>query len=196
MEPRQSKLRVVELAQPSRALPLPESPPESLPAAGAPPLESAFRQYASYVAAIALRVLGRDDEVDDVVQDVFLSAVKGADQLRQREAFKAWLATVTVRVTRRRLRMRRLRSFCGLYHPTDYENVAASGASPEDRAFLARVYRILDTLPVEQRIAWALRHVNGDALDAIAQACGCSLATVKRRIAAAQAAVESAVSDV
>jgi RNA polymerase sigma-70 factor (ECF subfamily) len=152
-----------------------------------------FRTYAPYVAAIALRLLGREDDVDDVVQDVFVTAVRGVHRVREAGALRGWLATITVRVARRRLRFRRLRSFIGIERPVDYEGMIAPGATPEDRAFLARVYRALDTLPVEQRVAWALRHIHGDALDAVAAACGCSLATVKRRIAAAHAAIDRMV---
>jgi RNA polymerase sigma-70 factor (ECF subfamily) len=161
----------------------------------APDVAQLFRSYAPYVAAIALRLLGRSDEVDDVVQDVFVSALRGVHRVREPGAVRGWLATVTVRVARRRLRMRRLRAFVGLERAVDYERLIAPGASPEDRAFLARVYRALDTLPVDQRTAWALRYVHGDALDAVATACGCSLATAKRRIAAAQAAIERTVTE-
>src|SRR5690242_5658768 len=74
----------------------------------------AFRRYGAYVAAIALRLLGRDDEVDDVVQEVFLAAVKGLVALRDEGALRAWLASVTVRVVRRKLKLRRVRAFFGL----------------------------------------------------------------------------------
>jgi hypothetical protein len=40
-------------------------------------LDTLFRRYASYVAAIAHRLLGRDDDVDDTVQEVFLAAIRG-----------------------------------------------------------------------------------------------------------------------
>src|SRR3954447_14241879 len=75
---------------------------------------SIFRRYSPYVAAIALRLLGRDDDVDDVVQDVFLASLRGLTALRDPAAIRGWLATVTVRTTRRRLRMRRLRAMVGL----------------------------------------------------------------------------------
>jgi hypothetical protein len=35
-----------------------------------------FQQYAPYVAAVALRLLGRDDELEDLVQDVFVVALR------------------------------------------------------------------------------------------------------------------------
>ena len=58
-----------------------EPPDEALPQ---PPLalDAAFRVYAPYVAAIAFKLLGRDHEVDDVVQDVFLAGHRGLASLR------------------------------------------------------------------------------------------------------------------
>jgi RNA polymerase sigma-70 factor (ECF subfamily) len=54
---------------------------------------------------------------------------------------------------------------------------------------------VLDELPAAERLAWTLRHVEGERLEQVARQCGCSLATAKRRIAAAQDAIEQAVSD-
>ncbi len=159
-------------------------------------LDSAYRRYARYVAAVALRLIGRDDEVDDVVQEVFLTALRKLGGLRDPEAIRGWLATVTVRVAGRRLRRRRMWAFFGV-SPSEgaYEEVAATGATPEDRALLARVYAVLDGLPVGERIAWTLRHVEGERLEQVAALCGCSLATAKRRIAAAHATMERMLAD-
>ena len=52
---------------------------------------------------------------------------------------------------------------------------------------------IIDQLPTNDRMAWMLRHVEGYALQEAADACGCSLATVKRRVAAAQKRIDRAV---
>jgi RNA polymerase sigma-70 factor, ECF subfamily len=157
--------------------------------------EAIFRQHARYVAAIALRVLGRNDEVDDVVQDVFLAAMKDLAGLRSAGAVKGWLATVTVRHAARRLRRRRLRRLLHLDRDCGYEDVAAPGASPEQRALLGRVYALLDGLPVADRLAWTLRHLEGEQIDAVAALCGCSPATAKRRIAAAHEAIERMLAD-
>src|SRR5688572_10267306 len=119
-------------------------------------LEEAYRRHASYVARIALRVLGRPDDVDDVVQDVFLVAERGLATLREPEAVRGWLATVTVRRARATLRRRRMKAFLGFDEAPDYAKVAAETASPADRLLLARVYETLDRLPVAQRLAWSL----------------------------------------
>lgn len=173
--------------------PAPQGPAESAPA-GAMDLEGLFRTYARYVASVALRVLGRDDEVDDVVQEVFLSAMRGLPGLRNADAVRGWLATIAVRHASRRLRRRRLRAFFGLDRDARYESVAP-GASPEERALLSRIYAILDELPVAERVAWTLRHVEGEPLDVVARLCSCSLATAKRRIGAAHQAIERVLAD-
>src|SRR5690349_8645681 len=49
--------------------------PESVATTGRVDLDELYRRYAPYVAVIATRILGRDDELDDLVQDVFLGAL-------------------------------------------------------------------------------------------------------------------------
>ncbi len=168
-------------------------------AAAMPSLEEAFRTWSPYVASIGLRLLGRPDEVDDLIQDVFIEAHKGYDTIRDPSAVKGWLARVTVRLAGRRLRRRRRWSFVktglGFAPEYDYSMLPADGASPEEGALLAAVYRALDRLPADHRVAWTLRHVQGERLDQVALLCGCSLATAKRRIAAAHAAIREAVDD-
>jgi len=159
-------------------------------------LETLFRRYAPYVAAVAHRLLGRDDDVDDTVQEVFLAAVRGVAQVRDPAAVKGWLARVTVRAARQRLRKRSLMRLVGLDEPAVYDRVVDSGASAEERALLSRVYRVLEGIPANQRIAWALRHIEGEPLENVASLSGCSLATAKRRITAAARVIEEAFADV
>ena len=164
----------------------PSTPPDGV--------EGYFRAYSGYVAAIALRLIGRREDVDDVVQEVFLAAIAGVGKLREPAAVKSWLATVTTRVVARKLRMRRFRSFLGLDDASRYAELAV-GASQEQATLVNRVYRVLDELPVSQRLAWTLRNVEGEQLDSVALICGCSLATAKRRIVAAQETIMKAVGD-
>jgi RNA polymerase sigma-70 factor (ECF subfamily) len=162
--------------------------------ASVPGLDELFTRYAPYVAKIGLRLLGRDHEVDDLVQDVFLAAHRGLRQIREREAIKGWLATVTVRLARRRLRARRIRTFLHLDGEPEYTaDVADEAASPEQRTMLAAVYGALDRLPVDHRLAWSLRYIEGEQLENVAVLCNCSLATAKRRIKAAHAAIQEVV---
>ena len=145
-------------------------------------IERLFREHAAYLARIGLRLLGRHDEVDDLIQDVFLDALRGVRRLREPGAARGWLAVLTVRKASAQLRRRRLWLRLGLGRAEDYEEVADHRASPRERAILASLYRALDRLPVDERVAWSLRHLEGERLEAIAELCYCSISTVKRRI--------------
>ena len=156
-------------------------------------LDAVFRRFAPYVAKVGARLLGRADEVDDLVQDVFLDAIRGLRSLREAGAVRAWLATVTVRHARRRLRRRALWSVLGLDRGVDAELLVDEGASPETRAEVMAVYRALDGVAADARIAWILSVVEGHALEEVAALGGYSRATAHRRIQTAQAAVEAAL---
>lgn len=158
-------------------------------------LAAAFRAYSPYVAQIGRRLLGPSDEVEDFVQDVFIQARRGISGVRTAGALKGWLSTIAVRLARRKLRRRRFRQMFWFEREVDYAEVAGSTSSPEDAALLARIYRILDGLPPDQRIAWSLRVLHGERIDDVAELCECSPTTVKRRVAAAQAAIREVVGD-
>jgi RNA polymerase sigma-70 factor (ECF subfamily) len=155
-------------------------------------LPELFRRYAPYIATIGFRLLGRDDELDDLVQDVFIEAHRRLHQLRDASAAKGWLARIAVRGASRRLRRRRLRAFFSLDAVSGHEALVDLAATPEERAHIASTYRLLERLPVAQRVTWILRHIEGETLDGIAELCRCSKATVQRRIRAAQKTLEEA----
>ena len=158
-------------------------------------LDEVYRRYCRYVAAVILRLDGRSAEVDDLVQDVFVEAAAGIERLRESGAVKGWLATIAVRTVRRRLRLRRIKFFLGLDRDIDRATVIDPAASPVDRLLLRAVYRVLDEIPIEERLAFALHTMEGETMEAVARLCGCSLATAKRRVSRAQRRIEERMSD-
>ena len=174
----------------------PESPLTSVARHGPDSIniDAVFRRYARYVAAIGLSLLGDDEETDDLIQEVFLEAVRGIAHLREPEAIRGWLATIAVRLARQKLRRRRLFRYVPWTSKRSYENIIGNSSDAEQGLFLAQIYAALDDLPVEQRIAWTLRHLEGERLDAVARLCRCSLATAKRRIASAHEHLQKVVS--
>jgi RNA polymerase sigma-70 factor (ECF subfamily) len=149
--------------------------------------DAVFRRYSPYVASIGLRLLGREDELDDLIQDVFWEAHRGLSRVRDAQAIKGWLARICVRRAVRRLRRARLRTWLS-FDALDHEPVGISpGASPETHAEVAQLYRELERLPALVRAAWVLRHLEGQNLDDIAAACDCSKSTVQRRLRDAEA---------
>jgi RNA polymerase sigma-70 factor, ECF subfamily len=154
--------------------------------------EVLYRKYVDAVWGLALRLVGNRSEAEDIVQDTFMEAFRDVGQLRDRAAVRAWLLRVTVHQTHRRFRRRRLLRALGLDREApveQLERLAAPSVPPEVAIELGLLQRVLAELPAEQRIAWSLRVVEGYALEEVAELCACSLATAKRRIAAAQARV-------
>jgi RNA polymerase sigma-70 factor (ECF subfamily) len=165
------------------------------PALDTTDLDAVFRRFAPYVARVAMRVLGPHGEVDDLVQDVFLDAHRGLRSLREVDAVKGWLATVTVRKARRRLRRQRVLALIGLDAPIDPDLSIDPSRSPEERALITSAYRVLDEISSDARIAWVLRCLEGEPLERVAEVLGISRATAHRRVREAQEALEGAFGD-
>src|SRR5205814_6501512 len=120
---------------------------EASGAEAAAPLTSqqAYALHAGYVAGLAGRILGRNDEVPDVVQDVFLIAHRRLSDVRQAGALRTWLGRITVREASRRLRWRRLRYFL---QPAPLEvDLPVDETAAELRPLVALLYVALDRLP-------------------------------------------------
>jgi RNA polymerase sigma-70 factor (ECF subfamily) len=162
---------------------------------GTASLDDIYRRYCRYVAAVILRLDGRCDDIDDLIQDVFVEAARGIRRLRDPAAIKGWLATIAVRTVRRRLRVRRAWRFFGLSRDLDSGRLIDPAASPVDRLLLRAVYGVLDDMPVEDRLAFGLHHIEGEKMEDVARLCGCSLASAKRRVARAQRLIEARLSD-
>jgi RNA polymerase sigma-70 factor, ECF subfamily len=150
--------------------------------------EALFRRYASMVNGLAYRLVGRDADLDDLVQDSFTEAWRSLGRLDAPQAFGAWLGSIVVRTAHKMLRRRRLLTRLGFRRrdPVEFENLISPGAPPDARAELLAVYRLVEKLPSTTRVALLLRRVEGLPLDEIARLLGVSLATVKRRLAEAE----------
>jgi RNA polymerase sigma-70 factor (ECF subfamily) len=154
--------------------------------------EALYRRHAPFALNLAARIAGSTNDVEDVVHDAFLRAFDRLPSLREPKAFRTWLGSIVVHAMRSRLRRTRLLRVLGLggADPVDIEHIASDEASPRVRAELAQLYALLKTLSADDRIAWTLRFVEGHDLRAAADLCGCSLATIKRRIRRAQRYIE------
>ena len=150
--------------------------------------EALFRRYSRMVNGLAYRILGRDADVDDLVQDSFLEALRGLDRLDNPQAFASWLGSIVVRTAGKRLRRRSLLNRLGLRRsaPIDTDTVISHDASPHVHAELSRIYSCLDDMHHEARLAIVLHRVEGMSLPEAAEKMGISLSTIKRRITSAE----------
>jgi RNA polymerase sigma-70 factor (ECF subfamily) len=156
-------------------------------------LEALYRKHVSFAIHLATRIEGSSRDVEDVVHDAFIKAFGRLSDLADPAAFRSWLGSIVVFAVRSRLRRLRLMNMLGLGRgadPVDLDSLASPDTSPHTRAQLAQIYALLMTRPLDDRIAWTLRHVEGHELEVVARLCTCSLATVKRRISRVQVFLE------
>jgi RNA polymerase sigma-70 factor (ECF subfamily) len=138
-----------------------------------------YKRYARYVAGIAYRMLGSEDEVDDIVQQVFFETAQLAERV---EHVRSWLYRLATRQVSRRLkrRWRRRRLSAAL------EWLVPRASNPSQARGLEELYEALDAMSPDLRVPWSLHHVEGQTVAETAEACGLSPATVKRRLARAE----------
>jgi len=150
--------------------------------------EALFRRHARSASDLGYRLLGRDDELEDVVQESFLAVFEQLSRLADPRAFKTWLAVIVTRAAIKILRRRRFLSRLGFVQAEriQIEDILANDAPPDVRAELERVYRAISSLPTIERVVLVSRRIEQLQLEEIAQRTGLSLATVKRRLARAE----------
>ncbi len=148
-----------------------------------------FQRYVKFVERIITHVMGFDAELADILQDVFASALASIHSLHDPSALQAWLgrmATLKVRkVLRGRTRRAWLRRFVDSAEEERCEPAFVE-VDLEDRLAVQAVYTALGNLPADERIAFALRFIDGMELTEVAASCQVSLATIKRRLVRAE----------
>ncbi len=140
-----------------------------------------YHRHVGRVGRILKRMLGSSsEEVDDAVQLVFLDAARGLATMPNPAGFEPWLVRITVRRAFKQLRSRKRMSW-----------LVTTAVLPEvsrtrDNEEVIALYRVLERMPVELRVVWTLREMEGNSIDEIAELCEISRSTAKRRIASAQ----------
>jgi RNA polymerase sigma-70 factor (ECF subfamily) len=158
--------------------------------------EAIYRKHVSAVFRAALRLLGHRPDAEDVTHDVFVTMYVDIERLHNPSLLLPWLLRITVHHAHRRFRRRKLLRLLGLDRSIDdapLESLAFPGADPEAIDALALIERELGAMPLRHRTAWTLRRVEGYAVEEVAVACACSVATAKRWIAAAHAKISRRV---
>jgi len=157
--------------------------------------QAIWDSYAPLVRGLLRRVFGPEDEVEDAVHDVFVRLLESVRQVRDGNALRSYIVTIALNTARAELRRRKVRRFFGLaagQAASHFANPALVGSAAEQPAAqvaAARLFRILDALPREERLTLILRYVEEMELSEVAEASGVSLATVKRRLTKAAARI-------
>ncbi len=120
------------------------------------------------------------------MQDAFVQALASLASLREAEALPAWMETLAARTAFRAIRARKARSFLLFWEPSQVPEPAVDGADPAVVEAHRHTYAILERMPADERVIFALRYIDGMELPRIAAVREVSLATLKRRLARAE----------
>ena len=145
-----------------------------------------YDRYAASVQRGLQSVLGRDAEIPDLLQDVFIRAIDRIGELQDLNQVRGWLTTIAVFAARAHIRRQARRKWLSLFSPDQTRQRHLEPPSSDARRALRDTYRTLDTLPANERIAFVLRFIEGMTLPEAAAAAGVSLATLKRRLSRAE----------
>jgi RNA polymerase sigma-70 factor (ECF subfamily) len=141
------------------------------------------------IYALAYRVIGREEEARDVVQETFLRAFRGLANFRGQAKFSSWIYRIALNLCRDWIRRERRAPVSQVPEGMDLaELVAEQGPAESIEDLVARhdmsrtVARAMEQLPEEQRTAIILKEYHGMTFQEIADLQGCPLSTVKTRL--------------
>jgi RNA polymerase sigma-70 factor (ECF subfamily) len=152
----------------------------------ATPEEILYARVAPVVNRVVWTYLAADPERDDIAQEIFFTILRGAPSLKDPARLEGWAARVAVNVIWNAFRRRKFRRFLSLESFGDAEP-SIHHADFEGRELIIRTRRILELLPLKQRMPFTLRLLGNASVEEIAELCECSPRTVKRRLTEARA---------
>lgn len=141
------------------------------------------------IYGLAYRVIGREEEARDVVQETFLRAFRSLAGFKGQAKFSSWLYRIALNLCRDWIRRERRAPFATT--PDDVDVIELAGETeprerPDElvsRRDLSRaVAKAMATLTDEQRTAVILKEYQGLTFQEIADLQGCPLSTVKTRL--------------
>ncbi len=139
-----------------------------------------YDRHARTVRGVLRRALGPDQELEDLVHEVFLQFFTSPSALRDPEKVGSFLFGVAVRVASGELRRRRVRRRVLLTADGSVPEQATPPSDSGSRRAVAALYRILDELDGRDRLVFVLRAIEEITVADVAEHLGVSQPTVKR----------------
>jgi len=152
-----------------------------------------LERHRAGMRAVALSILGPGPDVDDVVQDAAVTALRRLGDVRDPEAVGAWLRMIVRNAGRSLLRA------SAPFLPLDDLHVPATDAGPErwleQHAMRDWIWEAMEELSPTLRLPMMLRHFSTGftSYEHIAGACGVPVGTVRSRLSQGRAKLASAL---
>jgi RNA polymerase sigma-70 factor (ECF subfamily) len=139
-------------------------------------LDQLYETYEPSVERWVRRLAGPGAEVEDLVHDVFLVALRRKNEFRGDAKISTWLFRITELIVRKRRFRRRLHSFLGLAFRDNTTTLTPSSPTPleelERRQQCALLYAALDRLPEKYRTPVIMFDIDGRPAQEVASLLG------------------------
>ncbi len=140
-----------------------------------------FRTFSAEVNRLVWRLLGADPDHNDIVQQVFFKVLARWRTLRNPDRLGAWIQSITVNTVYEELRRREVQRLLRLsWRPARVHGDLVQEV--EARDFLLAASQVLARLPAKLRVVFVLRVVEKKTVTEVAELCGFSEGTAKRRL--------------
>jgi RNA polymerase sigma-70 factor (ECF subfamily) len=149
-----------------------------------------FELHREVAYRVALRVTGRHEDALDAVQDAFIRAFDRLGDFQGGSSFRTWLLRIVTNRALDLLRARKVRLAIPLDGGEDdptpavasQDNSTRPGQKMEDQELGERLQRAIESLPAEQRAAFALYATGEMTYGQIAETLGIPIGTVMSRL--------------
>ena len=150
-----------------------------------------YRRHAPTVARRLRRILGRKEDVEDVLQQTFMEMHRSLDRFDSSRAFAPWLHGISIRVTGTFLRTHKRRWWqVGRDDVETVPSAIAPESSPEANAVVdqaaALIWHEVALLPPDKRIAFTLFELEQRTVGEVAELMSTSPQTAWARIQSAR----------
>ncbi len=159
-------------------------------------------KYQHKIIGLVSRYLRDQDEVVDVTQEAFIKAYRALPRFRGDSQFYTWLYRIAINTAKNHLVSRSRRPpttdiDIDENEFTDNSAVLKDIQNPENSLATdqleAVVYKAIDDLPEELKVAVTLREFEGLSYEEIAEVMECPVGTVRSRIFRAREAIEKKI---
>jgi RNA polymerase sigma-70 factor, ECF subfamily len=149
-----------------------------------------YREQRTRVLAAVRSVIGPSDEIEDVVQLVFIEVHRSMGRFQGRSKLSTWIYRVAVNVALQHIRRKKRRRWLMLGSTGDEAERRPSGLDSErrleGRELLERVYKAAERLSEKKRTVWILHELQGLSPQEVAEILEIPANTARSRLLAAR----------
>lgn len=159
-------------------------------------LQQLFVRNWTWLKGLVYSVVGRADQIDDVLQDICVRVIKKIDTLREPERFRPWLAVLA---RREALKCRQRRAKQPMQLQEEFAELAGdekarrSYEGIEQKELYRQIIKAIQSLPEKYRQVFMLQHSGDLTYGQIAEIIDVPVTTVQIRLVRARRMIYNTV---